>query len=89
MDDKGWRGIPNLRRDAQQRVRSPSPRRPWSRDQWAPSQRQKRKYASLFKRTDFDNDGYIQGNEASDLLERSKLDRPRRINACTYNIHTY
>ena len=42
---------------------------------WAPSRREKRKYASLFKRTDWDHDGFVQGNEASELLERSGLER--------------
>lgn len=47
-----------------------SPRGP----RWTPSQREKRKYASLFKRTDGDNDGFVEGWEAKTLLERSKMD---------------
>mmetsp|Transcript_71084 Transcript_71084/g.179430 ORF Transcript_71084/g.179430 Transcript_71084/m.179430 type:complete len:904 (-) Transcript_71084:204-2915(-) len=57
---------------AQQRGRSPSPRA-FTSDRWAPSQREKRKYASLFVRTDWDNDGYVQAQEARELVERSGL----------------
>ncbi|CAL1145824.1 unnamed protein product [Cladocopium goreaui] len=56
------------------RGRSPSPRRSFTAERWAPSRREKRKYASLFKRTDWDQDGFIQGPEAWQLLERSRLD---------------
>ena len=59
---------------AHHRARSSSPRT-FTADRWAPSRREKRKYASLFKRTDWDQDGFVQGSEASELLERSGLDR--------------
>ena len=59
---------------ATRRARSSSPRT-FTADRWAPSRREKRKYASLFKRTDWDQDGFVQGNEASELLERSGLER--------------
>eukprot|EP00927_Polykrikos_kofoidii_P017222 TRINITY_DN1781_c0_g1_i2.p1 TRINITY_DN1781_c0_g1~~TRINITY_DN1781_c0_g1_i2.p1 ORF type:complete len:972 (+),score=146.35 TRINITY_DN1781_c0_g1_i2:205-2916(+) len=55
---------------ARSTAKSVSPREP----RWGPSQREKRKYASLFKRTDGDNDGFVEGWEAKQLLERSKLD---------------
>ncbi|CAE8617452.1 unnamed protein product, partial [Polarella glacialis] len=42
--------------------RSHSPARRFTQDRWVPSQREKRKYASLFKRTDWDGDGFIQGH---------------------------
>uniref|UniRef100_A0A7S4WDN0 Calmodulin n=1 Tax=Alexandrium monilatum TaxID=311494 RepID=A0A7S4WDN0_9DINO len=54
--------------------RSASPK-PFTRARWAPSRREKRKYASLFKRTDWDGDGYVLGSEAEVLLERSRLPR--------------
>lgn len=41
---------------------------------WAPSQREKRKYASLFLRTDVDRDGFVEAGEAKALCERSGLD---------------
>eukprot|EP00929_Paragymnodinium_shiwhaense_P090670 TRINITY_DN50824_c0_g1_i1.p1 TRINITY_DN50824_c0_g1~~TRINITY_DN50824_c0_g1_i1.p1 ORF type:complete len:845 (+),score=163.50 TRINITY_DN50824_c0_g1_i1:64-2598(+) len=41
---------------------------------WIPSDRQKRKYAALFKRTDLNGDGYVEGMEARELLQRSNLD---------------
>ena len=59
---------------SERRARSSSPRT-FTADRWAPSRREKRKYASLFKRTDWDQDGFVQGNEASELLERSGLER--------------
>ena len=62
------------RQENTQRARSSSPRT-FTVDRWAPSRREKRKYASLFKRTDWDQDGFVQGNEASELLERSGLER--------------
>jgi len=52
--------------------RSPSPK--VFTGAWVPSQREKRKYACLFKRLDWDADGYILGEEARELLERSGLD---------------
>jgi len=58
---------------ASPRGRSASPRT-FTMDRWAPSRREKRKYASLFKRTDWDQDGFVQGGEAWQLLERSRLD---------------
>lgn len=57
-----------------QRSRSPSAQRAFTQDRWAPSQRERRKYASLFQRTDWDADGFVLGSEASMLLERSGLD---------------
>lgn len=56
-----------------QATRSASPRT-LTHSRWAPSQRERRKYATLFKRTDWDGDGFVQGHEARDLLERSRLD---------------
>jgi len=53
--------------------RSPANDIPHTEERWAPSQREKRKYASLFKRTDLNHDGFVEGSEASDLLERSGL----------------
>lgn len=55
--------------------RSASPVRTFTHDRWAPSQRERRKYASLFQRTDWDGDGFVQGTEASALLERSHVDQ--------------
>lgn len=55
--------------------RSTSPVRTFTHDRWAPSQRERRKYASLFQRTDWDGDGFVQGSEASALLERSHVDQ--------------
>eukprot|EP00930_Biecheleria_cincta_P057418 TRINITY_DN43357_c0_g1_i1.p1 TRINITY_DN43357_c0_g1~~TRINITY_DN43357_c0_g1_i1.p1 ORF type:complete len:747 (+),score=142.11 TRINITY_DN43357_c0_g1_i1:52-2292(+) len=55
--------------------RSASPVRTFTQDRWAPSQRERRKYASLFQRTDWDGDGFVQGSEASALLERSHVDQ--------------
>lgn len=40
---------------------------------WAPSERELRKYASLFLRTDSDGDGYVDAHEARVLCERSGL----------------
>jgi len=59
------------------RSRSPSAARmgPFRQERWAPSQREKRKYASLFKRTDWNGDGFVEAAEASALLERSGLDQ--------------
>lgn len=68
VDDQSWQSA-----QRRGRSRSPSPRA-FTHDRWAPSQREKRKYASLFKRTDWDNDGFVQGGEAAVLLERSRLD---------------
>eukprot|EP00931_Biecheleriopsis_adriatica_P026432 TRINITY_DN16089_c0_g1_i1.p1 TRINITY_DN16089_c0_g1~~TRINITY_DN16089_c0_g1_i1.p1 ORF type:complete len:673 (-),score=158.34 TRINITY_DN16089_c0_g1_i1:10-2028(-) len=59
---------------APSRPRSLSPLRTFTPDRWAPSQREKRKYASLFKRTDWNGDGLVEGQEAFELLERSRLD---------------
>eukprot|EP00405_Crypthecodinium_cohnii_P042513 CAMPEP_0206559554 /NCGR_PEP_ID=MMETSP0325_2-20121206/20465_1 /ASSEMBLY_ACC=CAM_ASM_000347 /TAXON_ID=2866 /ORGANISM="Crypthecodinium cohnii, Strain Seligo" /LENGTH=773 /DNA_ID=CAMNT_0054061081 /DNA_START=116 /DNA_END=2437 /DNA_ORIENTATION=+ len=52
--------------------RPPSPR-PFTWSQWSPSQREKRKYATLFKRLDWDSDGFVQGEEVRNLLARSQL----------------
>lgn len=49
---------------------SHGPRRPPS---WAPSERETRKYASLFLRTDGDGDGFVEANEARDLCGCSGL----------------
>lgn len=46
-------------------------RRPAS---WSMSQRERRKYASLFIRTDADRDGFVEAEEARSLCERSGLD---------------
>eukprot|EP00747_Dinoflagellata_sp_TGD_P091801 gnl/TRDRNA2_/TRDRNA2_165190_c0_seq2.p1 gnl/TRDRNA2_/TRDRNA2_165190_c0~~gnl/TRDRNA2_/TRDRNA2_165190_c0_seq2.p1 ORF type:complete len:862 (-),score=165.77 gnl/TRDRNA2_/TRDRNA2_165190_c0_seq2:154-2529(-) len=42
---------------------------------WAPSQREKRKYGSLFLRWDWNRDGFVEASEVKTLLERSRLDR--------------
>ncbi|CAJ1410411.1 unnamed protein product [Effrenium voratum] len=60
--------------------RSASPRH-FTAERWAPSAREKRKYASLFKRTDWDQDGFVQGAEAQTLLERSRLP-PQALAKC-------
>merc|ERR1719215_1844683 len=41
--------------------------------QWAPSERELRKYASLFLRTDADGDGFVGANDARLLCSRSGL----------------
>lgn len=64
-------------RRAAEYVRSASPApttRGFDRSRWAPSQREKRKYASLFLRMDWNKSGFIEGSEATQLLERARLD---------------
>ncbi|CAK9081663.1 Epidermal growth factor receptor substrate 15 homolog [Durusdinium trenchii] len=41
---------------------------------WAPSRRERRKYAGLFQRSDWDHDGFVQAGEAKALMERSGLE---------------
>lgn len=41
---------------------------------WGPSERELRKYASLFLRTDGDGDGFVEADEAKALCDRSGLD---------------
>eukprot|EP00438_Fugacium_kawagutii_P002610 Skav201661 [mRNA] locus=scaffold641:194667:197551:+ [translate_table: standard] len=48
-----------------------SQRLTFTEDRWAPSRREKRKYASLFARTDSDKDGFISQSEAFQLAQRS------------------
>jgi len=48
--------------------------RTFTEARWAPSRREKRKYASLFERTDWDKDGFISQSEAFQLAQRSGLD---------------
>jgi epidermal growth factor receptor substrate 15 len=55
---------------------SPTPRRAFDRSRWAPTQREKRKYASLFLRTDWKKNGVVEAAEAKMLLERARLDTP-------------
>jgi len=59
---------------ARQASRSPSSRQ-LGQSQWVPSQREKRKYSTLFLRTDWNRDGFVEALDAKTLLERSKLDR--------------
>lgn len=59
---------------ARQASRSPTSR-PLDLSQWVPSQREKRKYSTLFLRTDWNRDGFVEALDAKALLERSKLDR--------------
>mmetsp|Transcript_23954 Transcript_23954/g.68578 ORF Transcript_23954/g.68578 Transcript_23954/m.68578 type:complete len:796 (-) Transcript_23954:56-2443(-) len=59
---------------ARRASRSASPK-PFTRERWAPTRRERRKYASLFVRTDWDGDGFVQGDQAQGLLERSRLSR--------------
>merc|ERR1712232_84130 len=40
---------------------------------WTPTEREKQKYAALFKRIDTDDDGYVLGAEVKDVMEKSKL----------------
>ena len=44
---------------------------------WAPSRRERRKYAGLFLRSDTDQDGFVQAGEAKALMERSGLEDGR------------
>ncbi|CAK9084478.1 unnamed protein product [Durusdinium trenchii] len=60
--------------DGNSRGRSPSPRRVWTPERWAPSRRERRKYAGLFLRSDTDQDGFVQAGEAKALMERSGLE---------------
>eukprot|EP00435_Cladocopium_sp_Y103_P074324 s78_g48.t1 len=48
-----------------------SEQRTFTEARWAPSRREKRKYASLFERTDWDKDGFISQSEAFQLAQRS------------------
>merc|ERR1719506_1569195 len=53
----------------------PSPQqRPFDRSKWRPTQREIRKYASLFLRTDWQKTRFVEAGEAKMLLERSRLD---------------
>eukprot|EP00928_Gymnodinium_smaydae_P045751 TRINITY_DN30459_c0_g2_i1.p1 TRINITY_DN30459_c0_g2~~TRINITY_DN30459_c0_g2_i1.p1 ORF type:complete len:773 (+),score=187.41 TRINITY_DN30459_c0_g2_i1:135-2321(+) len=66
-----FQGVPSPGATTPRRqARSASPRPP----SWAPSQRERRKYASLFKRLDTNRDGFVDGLQAKELLERSRLD---------------
>ncbi|CAK9081850.1 unnamed protein product [Durusdinium trenchii] len=59
---------------AEGRGRSMSPRRVFTPERWAPSRRERRKYAGLFQRSDWDHDGFVQAGEAKALMERSGLE---------------
>ncbi|CAK9081854.1 unnamed protein product [Durusdinium trenchii] len=59
---------------AEGRGRSMSPRRVFTPERWAPSRRERRKYAGLFLRSDTDQDGFVQAGEAKALMERSGLE---------------
>eukprot|EP00913_Durusdinium_trenchii_P000333 g304.t1 len=62
---------------AEGRGRSMSPRRVFTPERWAPSRRERRKYAGLFQRSDWDHDGFVQAGEAKALMERSGLEDGR------------
>merc|ERR1719265_407740 len=57
---------------ARQGVKSP---RSFYRERWAPSARERRKYATLFHRTDKDGDGFAEASDVRELLDRSGLDQ--------------
>lgn len=56
---------------ARQGAKSP---RSFYRERWAPSARERRKYATLFQRTDKNGDGFVEAPDVKELLERSGLD---------------
>eukprot|EP00929_Paragymnodinium_shiwhaense_P094807 TRINITY_DN55618_c0_g1_i1.p1 TRINITY_DN55618_c0_g1~~TRINITY_DN55618_c0_g1_i1.p1 ORF type:complete len:873 (-),score=252.07 TRINITY_DN55618_c0_g1_i1:151-2769(-) len=70
MGSQSPAGDMSRRASGSARARSPSPRA----STWAPTQRQKRKYAALFQRTDTNGDGYVEGAEAKDVVERSRME---------------
>merc|ERR1719296_228464 len=41
---------------------------------WTPTDRELRKYASLFLRTDANSDGYVEAEEARPLCQKSRLE---------------
>jgi len=51
-----------------------NPRRPFNSQDWIPTTSEKTEYLSLFRACDADSDGFVQGDEAQTLLERSGLD---------------
>lgn len=58
---------------ARRASRSATPVGRFLHERWAPSRRELRKYAALFRSTDWDQDGFVLGGEAQVLLERSRL----------------